>query len=106
MMFARTAAWLNKKTRWVISLESLARESMDTDERKRTKLSRTKAAQHAPSADMRSLVSQKVQTADYIAKMAAEMAQMSNAVGLSLLAHLLKLAQSQAEVESKTARHE
>ena len=48
----------------------------------------------------------KTQTAQYIAQMATEMADMANTAGLPLLAHLLKMVQVQAEMESKTPRNE
>ena len=48
----------------------------------------------------------KLQTANYIAQMAAEMGGMSRSAGLPLLAHLLQMVQVQAELESKTPRNE
>jgi len=65
-----------------------------------------KASSRARAMDGQTTRPSKLQTANYMERMAAEMAGMSHAAGLPLLAHLLKLVQAQAEVESKTLRNE
>jgi len=67
---------------------------------------KTKAASVTAPSDARTLAFQKIQTVDYIAHMAAEMAAMSSAIGFPLLAHLLHLVRAQAELEAQTARDE
>jgi hypothetical protein len=66
----------------------------------------TKTSSRVHAMDGQTDRSRKGYTADYIGQMAAEMASMSHAAGLPLLAHLLKLAQAQAEIESRIARTE
>ena len=67
---------------------------------------RTKAPPSSPSPDASALVSKTIQTTDYRAHMATEMAAMSTAIGLPLLAHLLHLVRAQAELEAQAARDE
>ena len=66
----------------------------------------TKTLSRAHAMDGQTARSSKGHTADYIAQMAAQMASMSHAAGLPLLAHLLKIVEAQAEVESRTTRNE
>ena len=66
----------------------------------------TKTSSRARAIDGQTVRSKKLHTADYIAHMAAEMADMANASGLPLLAHLLKMVRVQAEIESKNPRNE
>ena len=66
----------------------------------------TKTSSRAHAMDGQTTRPSKLQTANYIEQMAAEMAGMSHAAGLPLLAHLLKLVQAQAEMESRIARKE
>ena len=84
----------------------MAPDTIDIIEGKLNRHPRTKASPSLPSPDAPTLAFQKIQTVDYIAHMATEMAAMSSAIGLPLLAHLLHLVRAQAELEAQTARDE
>lgn len=84
----------------------MARDTTDIVEGKLNRQPRTKASLSATPRAFPTLASQKIQTADYIAHMADEMAVMSRAIGLPLLAHLLYLVKAQADLEAKIAREE
>ena len=103
-MFVTTAICLSLEPVRIPCSRIMARDITDIVEGKLDRHPRTKASSTAPALDVPPLAFQTNQTADYIARMSAEMAVMSSAAGLHLLAHLLHLVKAQAEIEAKTAR--